>query len=135
MSSGKDVDVVKKGLYYGKDCATLEDLRSWALDDIDNRVDHLHVDTIHAILGVVSEASELAELLLHAMQKGQPIEVEKLILEAGDCLWYLQLLANREGVGLEGLIAKNVEKLSKRFPNAVFSEEAAIARVDVDAAE
>lgn len=134
QSEGQKLDVLKKALFYGKDVESLVDQRNaWDKEKYYGiNTDVTPINVIHAILGIITEASELAELLMDSILSGKPIDHTKLVLEGGDILWYTQLLARETGEGLEGFIAKNVEKLSKRFPNAVFTEEAAIARVDVE---
>jgi NTP pyrophosphatase (non-canonical NTP hydrolase) len=44
------------------------------------------------------------------------LDRDKIIDEAGDCLWYLAAIASGLGVGLGEIAEGNVEKLRKRYP-------------------
>lgn len=87
----------------------------------------LDFELVHGVIGLYTESCELLDLLLKALLHDNNFDKEKLIDEAGDALWYLQLLGNNLG-GLEALRDKNVEKLQIRYPDG-FSEERANLRI------
>lgn len=73
------------------------------------------LDTLeHAIIGLAAEAGEVAGLLQKSMYKQQPINIEKLILEAGDVLFYLTALAGKLNVSMVELQQQNMAKLTAR---------------------
>lgn len=84
-------------------------------------------DLMHAILGLVTEAGELADLLKREHAYGKPIDEVNAREEAGDLLWYLALIARALGTDLETIARTNVEKLQTRYPGK-FTTEAALNR-------
>lgn len=68
-------------------------------------------------MGMCGEAGEAIDILKKHKHQGHQLDVEKLIDEAGDCLWYIAELASGLGVTLEGLAQHNIAKLRKRYPN------------------
>jgi len=81
-------------------------------------------EMLHAVLGLVTEAGELADALKKQLAYGKPVDRVNLIEEAGDVLWYLPLLARALGTDLETIGRINLEKLRKRYPDK-FSEDLA----------
>ena len=84
-------------------------------------------DLNHAILGLVTEAGELADVLKKRMAYGKPIDLVNLREEAGDILWYLPLLCRALDCNLEDIARINIEKLKKRYPDK-FSQDKALNR-------
>jgi len=62
---------------------------------------------------------------------GKALEVENVIEEIGDCLFYLQGILNEAApnVSLEEVMQRNVTKLEKRYQQG-FTQQAALDRVD-----
>lgn len=84
---------------------------------------------LNAALGMVGEAAETSEHVKKVMFQGHEFSYEKLIEEAGDCLWYVAKMARACNVTLEELANKNIEKLRKRYPGVGFEVEKSIERV------
>ena len=84
---------------------------------------------LHAAIGMSGESGEVLDIIKKQWVFSKAIDMDKLKNEAGDVLFYLQLLCNQMGVTLEEIAALNIKKLSARYPNG-YSNEAAIARVD-----
>lgn len=118
------IDQIKKALFYGRTA-------SWG-DPNKDRLDYsptevaVDDDIVHAILGIVTEAGELLELL----REPELATKAKMVDESGDVLWYLALLFKNLGVNFEDVAEKNINKLKVRFPDK-FSEGAAMNRDDV----
>lgn len=87
----------------------------------------LHMDLIEAAMGVVGEAAEILEHLKKAIFQGHTLDVEKLIEESGDTLWYLSELSRRLNVPFERVASHNVAKLYARYPDG-FSAERSVNR-------
>lgn len=86
---------------------------------------------LHAAVGIAGEAGELLDCVKKTWVYGKSLDIDNLVEEGGDILFYLQLLANHSGVSLDDMIAANVVKLKKRFPSSVgYTNEHAIARLD-----
>lgn len=75
---------------------------------------------IVAGLGAAGEAGELADtvkkIVFHHHGFGSD-QVDKLIKEAGDVMWYIALLADFLGCSMESIAEANIEKLKKRYPD------------------
>lgn len=72
----------------------------------------------YLVLGLAGEAGECANKLKKVIRDDSSVLTEDkrkdLISEAGDCLWYLDRLAEALGTTLEGLAEANIEKLRGR---------------------
>lgn len=111
------IDQDKKGLFYGRDTEELQFARNVATVRT-NEYQHVDTATLHAILGIISEANELGEILLEHLQNHKSIEElkAKLIDESGDVLWYLAKLFRRLGTTFEEVGEANTQKLLVRYP-------------------
>lgn len=93
----------------------------------------------HGILGILTEAGELADLVKRQVIYNKPAVSEydvdstdktpTIEEELGDIFWYLAVIANNSGVDLGQAAAKNIAKLQKRYPEK-YTNEAALARAD-----
>lgn len=72
---------------------------------------------LHASLGVMSEAGELADIVKKAQFGEKAPDLDHLDEEFGDILWYVTLYALYRGTTLEELMEKNVAKLRVRYPS------------------
>lgn len=68
-------------------------------------------------MGLAGEAGEVCDYLKKVVFHGHELDKEKLSHELGDVLWYLANLADSIDVPLSEIAAKNITKLSKRYPN------------------
>ena len=66
--------------------------------------------------GMNGEAGECIDLLKKHEYQGHSLDVEKMIEECGDVLWYVAELATGLGVTLEDVARGNIAKLRKRYP-------------------
>ena len=69
----------------------------------------------NAVYGLCGETGELVDLLKKVKFQGHKLDKEKAILELGDILWYVSLMATGLGVTLSEVATKNIEKLRKRY--------------------
>ena len=74
---------------------------------------------VYPALGLAGEAGEVLEKLKKAVRGGRPVEVESIKHELGDVLWYVAVLANELGLGLEDIAACNIAKLRSRKERGV----------------
>lgn len=136
IAAGSFADSVKKDLIYGKG-TTLADAQNvigelihhaYRVEDtltsaprhpIEESV--INKRLLHVALGLIGEAGELLQAMLHSSDTGEPIDRVNLVEEAGDCLWYQALLLDEvydiTGCNASGVAARNIEKLRKRFPD------------------
>lgn len=99
-------------------------------NDILLQLTPLQASILHMAVGVSGEAGELLDAIKkHAVYQKQ-LDFDNVREEAGDILFYLTGLLNELGLTLNECIEANVEKLSKRYPEKRYTNEAAIARAD-----
>lgn len=73
-------------------------------------------------LGLNGESGEVAEIIKRSIRKQEPLTEEqkiKLMLELGDCLWYIANLARELNIDLSIVAAENLKKLSSRQERSV----------------
>lgn len=85
-------------------------------------------------LGLSGEAGEVADALKKALFHGHPIETEALRDELGDVLWYVTFLCHTLGLSVTDVMAANVAKRQRRYPDG-FSPERSLHRDDAGASE
>lgn len=86
------------------------------------------VGVLHAALGLVGEAGEVADHLKKAAFQGHPFDAAHLAEEVGDILWYCAMMAEALGMSLDTIAAANLQKLQERYPDG-FSSERSVNRV------
>lgn len=74
-----------------------------------------------AALGLTGESGEVADHIKKYLFQGHDLETAKLVKEAGDILWYINLLADALGMSLEEIAAQNISKLAERYPGGLFT--------------
>ena len=99
-------------------------------------MDTLREDILHMTLGIAGESGELVDAVKKYWAYGKLLNVNNVIEELGDLLFYIQGMlstvtrqADLAPETLEDLMITNMDKLSKRYPTG-YSDEAAIARAD-----
>lgn len=75
-----------------------------------------HDKVENGLLGLVGETGELIDLWKKHKYQGHPLSLEAMQEEAGDVCWYMVELLEGLGLDLEDTLAKNVEKLRRRYP-------------------
>ena len=78
---------------------------------------------ICAALGMAGEGGEVADHIKKFIYHGHDLDTAKLVKEAGDVLWYINLLACALGVPLEAIASQNISKLAERYPDGLFTAE------------
>jgi NTP pyrophosphatase (non-canonical NTP hydrolase) len=76
-----------------------------------------------AAVGISAEGGEFMEIVKKMLFQGKPWNDdnrEHLIIELGDAMWYVMQACSALDVSLEDVVAKNVEKLKKRYPGGEF---------------
>ena len=84
----------------------------------------------HAVLGLCSEAGEVAGIFQKAYQ-GHEVDPEHVKKELGDCLWMIAEACTAMGLDLEDVMRANIEKLEKRYPDG-FEAERSVHRAKGD---
>lgn len=142
MRAGLGADLIKRHVFYG---AELEQLARRADGDKKHQEglltaaahrdlvidDSEKLELLHALLGLVSEAAELAEALIPVFYHGYEVDFINIAEELGDLRWYSALAASAIGETEEDIEAVNIGKLRARYPEK-FSADNALHR-DLDA--
>ena len=74
---------------------------------------------VTAGVGLNAEAGEFLEIVKKMVFQGKPWNEdnrEHLIIELGDIIWYATNACMALGISFEDVVARNVEKLEKRYP-------------------
>ena len=78
---------------------------------------------VTAGVGLNAEAGEFLEIVKKMVFQGKPWNEdnrEHLIIELGDLIWYATNACMALGISFEDVVARNVEKLEKRYPGGQF---------------
>ena len=78
---------------------------------------------INGVMGLCGESGEAIDIVKKHLHQGHPLDREALIKELGDIAWYLAETATALDVSLEEVMARNIEKLKKRYPEGFSSEQ------------
>lgn len=90
------------------------------LHDLDSKRDN----NLHMALGLTDEVGEVVKLFKKELAYGKPVDKKELEEEMGDLMWFLVNMADINGIDMEDVMEKNVEKLKKRYSEKFTSEEA-----------
>ena len=85
---------------------------------------------MHALHGMVGEIGELHSLYQKVFQ-GHKFDEEHAKKELGDLLWFVAEYCTAHGWNLEDVMALNIEKLMKRYPDG-FDSEHSLHRAEGD---
>ena len=84
---------------------------------------------IIGVMGLCGESGEAIDIVKKWLAQGHELDKEKLAKELGDICWYLAETATALGFSLEDIMAANLEKLRKRYPEG-FDAERSVNRKD-----
>ena len=84
---------------------------------------------INGVMGLCGESGEAIDLVKKWLAQGHELDKEKLAKELGDICWYLAETATAIGYDLEDIMAANIEKLKKRYPQG-FEAQRSINRTE-----
>ena len=84
---------------------------------------------INGVMGLCGESGEAIDLVKKWLAQGHELDREKLAKELGDICWYLAETATAIGYDLEDIMAANIEKLKKRYPQG-FEAQRSINRTE-----
>ena len=80
-------------------------------------------------MGLAGETGETIDIFKKHIYQGKVLDINDVIEEIGDILWYIANLCNVNKITMKECMESNVEKLRKRYPNG-FSIKDALERVD-----
>ena len=94
-------------------------------------VDGPTLDLLHCAFGIAGESGELVDAIKKYFFYNQTLDEDNIKEELGDLMFYIQAMCDTLGYSAEEIMNKNVQKLSKRYPDG-YSDEDAQARADKD---
>ena len=84
---------------------------------------------INGVMGLCGESGEAIDIVKKWLAQGHDLDKEKLAKELGDICWYLAETATALDLSLEDIMASNIKKLRKRYPEG-FDAERSIHRCE-----
>ena len=84
---------------------------------------------INGVMGLCGESGEAIDIVKKWLAQGHELDKERLAKELGDICWYLAETATALDLSLEDIMAANIEKLRKRYPEG-FNAERSIHRTE-----
>ena len=74
-------------------------------------------------VGINAEGGEFMEIVKKMIFQGKPYNDdnrEHLIIELGDIMWYVAQACKALDISMDDVVARNIEKLMKRYPEGYF---------------
>jgi hypothetical protein len=93
------------------------------------------IRTMHALLGVITEGGELAEIMVGAIENDGAIDAVNLHEELHDISWYSAVAHDANSLDFIVGLRNNINKLIKRYPQKFDSEHADNRNLDAERAE
>ena len=125
ITETKSVDFDKYAIFVdGVTSDPSKDYQSFleSLDNLDGEGANIQ-RLLTAAVGLSAEGGEFMEIVKKMVFQGKPWNDdnrEHLIIELGDAMWYVMQACSALDVSLEDVVAKNVDKLKKRYPGGEF---------------
>ena len=101
---------------------TLNEYQKLAMVTLNPALDKKDV-LINGVMGLCGESGETIDIVKKWLAQGHELDKEKLAKELGDICWYLAETATVLGYDLEDIMAANIAKLKKRYPEGFDSEK------------
>lgn len=145
IASGNLLDMIKKNVYYGKPI----DIETWenrvhqsyqavsflSYDESSPWNDKVSIEidprVFHAIVGICTESTELAEAVTQVIENGIELDTVNIREELFDHMWYWLIGHDAINQNPEDTLEMGFEKLRRRYPDK-FTSHNAINR-DIDA--
>lgn len=134
IEAAKELDKIKKKLFYGKGGRLFQHAEDFPLHEAARGFGPNEVDIAHAIVGIGTEAGELAEMLWEFIYGSREMDMLHLKEEIGDVMWYIAILLNSIGSSFEEVAAMNISKLAARYPEKFTSANAESRNLEAEAA-
>ena len=98
-------------------------------EDIINSLTPEKAHLLHMVVGACTETGELLDAIKKHVFYNQELDIENVVEEIGDTLFYLQGICNTLNIDMALCKIHNIVKLEKRYGEA-YSDDAAKNRVD-----
>ena len=94
---------------------TINEYQQLAMTTLNPALDKKDV-LINGVMGLCGESGEAIDIVKKWLAQGHDLDREKLAKELGDICWYLAETATALDMDLEEIMAANIAKLKKRYP-------------------
>ncbi len=94
---------------------TINEYQELAMTTLNPALDKKDV-LINSVMGLCGESGEAIDIVKKWLSQGHELDREHLAKELGDIAWYLAEAATVLDMKLEDILAANIEKLRKRYP-------------------
>ena len=94
---------------------TINEYQKLAMTTLNPMLDEKDV-LINSVMGLCGESGEAIDIVKKWLAQGHELDKEHLAKELGDIAWYLAEAATALDIPLEDILAANIEKLKKRYP-------------------
>ena len=101
---------------------TINEYQRLAMTTLNPELDKKDV-LINGVMGLCGEAGETIDIVKKWLAQGHELNRERIISELGDIAWYLAEVAYALDTPLEDVLAGNIEKLKKRYPDGFDTEK------------
>jgi NTP pyrophosphatase (non-canonical NTP hydrolase) len=81
-------------------------------------------DDLHMVLGIVTEAGELADAYKKYLAYGKELDYVNVQEELGDLMWYIANFCTLNNFDFEKILEINQKKLKARYPEKFTQENA-----------
>lgn len=88
-------------------------------------------EVMHWAIGLGEEAGEALSVIKHRYYGGS-YDVEDLVSELGDVLWYISSLCTATGIQLEDVARYNIARIYHRYPELAFDDVRSKFRHELD---
>lgn len=88
-------------------------------------------EVMHWAIGLGEEAGEALSVIKHRYYGGN-YDIEDLVSELGDVLWYISSLCTATGIKLEDVARYNVARIYHRYPELAFDDARSKSRHKLD---
>ena len=100
---------------------TINEYQALAMRTLNPALDGKDV-LINGVMGLCGEAGEAIDIVKKHLAQGHPLDREALLKELGDVAWYLAETAHALDADLESVLAANIDKLRRRYPEGFEAE-------------
>ena len=107
---------------------TVNEYQKLAMTTLNPELDKKDV-LINGVMGLCGESGEAIDLVKKHLHQGHELDREKLIKELGDIAWYLAEAATALDANLDDILAGNIDKLRRRYPEG-FDADKSIHRTE-----
>lgn len=119
------LDITKKRKFYGKPVDPVVQISIFDAPEKFYKADPAE-KILHGIVGICTEAGELAEVALKNKFEGIEYDPVHIGEEISDLMWYVAILLREFDLDFHQLLAINIEKLKARYGDKFDAEKANI---------